>query len=347
MKAIVQNSSFGTLPDGQPVRLFTLRNAHGLEAKVTNYGTIITELLVPDRTGKLGDVVLGFDSLAPYLKGHPYFGCTVGRVANRILNGRFELDGKRYKLALNNKINHLHGGVKGFDKVVWQAEPSATGAAVEFTYVSQDGEEGYPGRLEVAVVMALSDANELSIDYTATTTKATPVNLTNHSYFNLAGGGSVLEHELMIAADFYTPSDADLMPTGEIREVKGTFLDFTAPRPIGSRFSEIPPDRGGLDFNFVLRNPGRSPALAARVCEPRTGRVMEVWTTEPGVQLYTGNFLDGSLTGKHGVSYQRHGAFCLETQRFPGALRYPHFPTIILRPGETYRHTTTHKFSTR
>ena len=345
MKTTVQKSSFGKLPDGTPVELFTLRNANGLLVKITNYGTIVTELHVPDRTGKPGDIVLGFDTLEQYLKGHPYFGATIGRVANRIKDGQFTLDGRTYRLALNNVTNHLHGGMKGFDKVVWKAEPQA-GAAVKFTYVSPDGEEGYPGRLEVWVVMTLTDANELSVDYTATTDKPTPVNLTNHSYFNLAGQGDVLNHVLMLAADSYTASDAELMPTGEIKAVKGTPFDFTVPRPIGSRFPELPSDRVGYDYNYVLRSRGKAPTLAARVLEPQTGRVMEVLTTEPGIQLYTGNFLDGSLTGKRGVVYRRHSAFCLETQHFPGSLQHAAFPSIILRPGQTYRQTTVHKFAT-
>jgi len=345
MKARARKSRFGKLPDGTAVALYTLTNANGLTAKVAAYGTIITQLHVPDRRGKLGDIVLGFDNLEQYLKGHPYFGATVGRVANRIAKGRFTLDGKTYALATNNGPNHLHGGLKGFDKVVWKAEPRA-GAAVKFTYTSRDGEEGYPGTLTVAVTMALTDANELRLDYRATADKPTPVNLTNHSYFNLAGNGDVLDHELMIAAKHYTPSDSALIPTGEIKSVKGTPMDFTIPQPIGSRFAQLDTDPLGYDHNYVLNAGGKRLALAARVYEPQSGRVMEVHTTQQGIQLYTANFLDGSLKGKRGVVYHQHSAFCLETQHFPDSVHQPRFPSIILRPGQTYRHTTVHKFST-
>ena len=325
MNPNVKKSPFGTLPDGTAVDLFTLTNAHGLVAKITNYGTIITEVRVPDRQGKLGDIVLGFDNLGQYLKGHPYFGCTVGRVANRIAGGKFTLDGKAYTLAVNNGPNHLHGGRKGFDKVVWKAEPQ-TGAAVTFSYTSPDSEEGYPGSLKVTVVMTLTDADELRIDYSATTDKPTPLNLTNHSYFNLAGEGDVLGHELMLAADHFTPSDAHLIPTGEIKSVKGTPLDFTTPKTLGLRITELKNDERGYDHNFVLNNGGKALALAARVHEPKSGRVMEVHTTEPGIQLYTANYLDGSLTGKNGVAYRKHSAFCLETQHYPDSVNKPNFP---------------------
>lgn len=344
MKTGVQSSRFGSLPDGTAAELYTLTNANGLIAKLTNYGTIITELHVPDRQGNLGDIVLGFDNLGQYLQGHPYFGATVGRFANRIAKGQFTLDGKTYNLAVNNGPNHLHGGRKGFDKVVWKAEPQA-GAAVRFTYTSPDGEEGYPGTLATTVIITLTDANELRIDYTATTDKPTPVNLTNHSYFNLAGAGDVLSHEVMIAADHYTPPDAALIPTGEIRPVKGTPLDFTTPQNIGSRFAQLQTQPVGYDNNFVLRSGGRGLELAARVCEPTTGRVMEVHTTQPGTQFYTGNFLNGSLTGKRGAVYHRHTALCLETQHFPDSVNHPNFPSVILRPGQTYRQTTVHKFA--
>ena len=327
--------------------LYTLTNANGLSAKVTTYGTIITELHVPDRQGKPGDIVLGFDNLAQYLKGHPYFGCTVGRVANRIAKGRFTLDGQTYALAINNGPNHLHGGLKGFDKVVWKAEPQA-GAAVKFTYTSPDGEEGYPGTLAVAVTMTLTDANELRIDYTATTDKPTPVNLTNHSYFNLAGDGDVLGHELMIAADHYTPSDSALDPHRRDQTGQRHADGFYARRsPSVRALRSFTRDPVGYDHNYVLNGGGKGLALAARVYEPRSGRVMEVHTTQPGVQLYTANFLDGSLTGKRGVVYRQHTGFCLETQHFPDSVNQPKFPSVILRPGQTYRHTTVHKFSTQ
>ena len=363
----IQRIAFGKLPDGTAVDLYTLTNANGLTARITTYGTIITELRVPDRRGALGDIVLGFDNLDQYLKGHPYFGCTVGRVANRIAKGRFTLDGQTCTLAANDGPNHLHGGFKGFDKVVWRAEPQA-GAAVKFTYTSPDGEEGYPGTLAVAVTMALTDANELRLDYRATTDKPTPVNLTNHSYFNFAGNGDVLDHELMIAADYYTPSDSAFNPTGEIKPVKDTPLDFTTPQPIGLRFAQLHTHPLGYDHNYVLdvaraSSPassggvpppepvglpgGKGLALAARVSEPGSGRLMEVHTTQPGVQLYTANFLDGSLTGKRGIVYRQHTAFCLETQHFPDSVNRPEFPSVILRPDQTYRHTTVHKFSTQ
>jgi aldose 1-epimerase len=346
MQAQVQKTSFGALPDGTAVDLYTLANANGLSAKVTTYGAIITELHVPDGKGEFCDIVLGYDNLEQYLRKHPFFGATVGRVANRIAKGRFTLVGKTYALATNNGPNHLHGGLKGFDKKVWQAEPQ-TGAAVKFSYTSPDGEEGYPGTLAVAVTMTLTDANELRLDYTATTDKPTPVNLTNHSYFNLAGEGSALEHEMMLAADYYTPSDSTLIPTGEIKLVKDTPMDFTAPRPIGSRFAQLQNKPVGYDYNYVLNSGGKGLALAARVSEPRSGRVMEVHTTQPGIQFYSANFLDGTLTGKRGVVYQQHSAFCLETQHFPDSVNQPQFPSVILRPGQTYRQTTVHKFLTR
>ena len=344
MKPNTQVSSFGALPDGSGVSLYILVNAHGLTAKITNYGTIITELHVPDRNGRLGDVVLGFDNLAQYLKGHPYFGCTVGRFANRIAKGQFTLDGKPYKLAVNNGPNALHGGLKGFDKVIWKAEPQSD-AAVRFSYTSADGEEGYPGKLDVTVTMALTDANELRLDYTAVTNKPTPLNLTNHSYFNLLGQGPILDHELTIAADHFTPTDSTLIPTGEIKSVKGTAMDFTSPRRIGAEIANIGNEEKGYDHNYVLNAGGKSLAFAARVYEPRTGRVLELQTTEPGVQLYTANYLDGSLVGKGGVVYARQTAFCLETQHYPDSVNQPQFPSTILRPGETYRQTTVFKFS--
>ncbi len=348
MKATVARSAFGMLPPNRTVDLFTLTNANGLVARITNYGTILTELHVPDRKGRLCDVVLGFDNLGQYFKGHPYFGCTVGRVANRIAGGKFRLGGKTYTLAVNNGPNALHGGIKGFDKVLWKATP-LRGAAVRFDYTSADGEEGYPGKLRVTVTMKLTDANELLIDYTATTTKPTPLNLTNHSYFNLAGQGDIKDHKLLIAADFFTPKSPANVPTGEVRPVRGTPLDFTRPMAIGARFAKLGGKPQGYDHNFVLRgdatNAGQ-PGFCARVVEPRSGRVMEVFTTEPGVQLYTANWLDGSLVGKRGVVYGRHCGLCLETQHFPNSINIPHFPSTVLRPGETYGQTTVYRFST-
>ena len=339
----IQRSDFGRLPDGRTPSLFSLTNPNGLIARISNYGTILTELHVPDRQGRLADVVLGFDNLDQYLQGHPYFGCTVGRVANRIAQGKFSLDGQLYSLALNNGPNHLHGGLKGFDKVLWHAEPQPR-QSVKFTYASADGEEGYPGRLEVTVVITLTDSDELRIDYTALTDRPTPVNLTNHSYFNLAGSGDILNHELMLAADGYTPTDATLIPTGEIKAVQRTPMDFRAPEPIGSRIAQLEGDEPGYDSNYVINGGGSSLTLAARVLEPGSGRVMEVRTTQPGVQLYTANYLDGSLTGKRGFVYQRHTGFCLETQHYPDSVNRPNFPSCILRPGQTYRHSTVHKF---
>jgi aldose 1-epimerase len=348
MKASVTRSPFGRLPKGPAVELFTLTNARGLVAKVTNYGTIVTELHVPDRRGRLADVVLGFDNLQQYLSGHPYFGCTTGRVANRIARGKFMLEGKRYSLLVNNGPNHLHGGRKGFDKVVWQATP-LRGATVRFDYTSADGEEGYPGELTVTVVMKLTDDNQFLIDYTAATTRPTPLNLTNHSYFNLAGRGDVKGHKLMIAADYYTPKGALDVPTGEIRPVKGTPFDFTRPVAVGARFAKVGVKPPGYDHNFVLRGDGTNaglPAFCARVTEPKSGRVMDLFTTEPGVQLYTANYLDGSLKGKGGQVYGPHAALCLETQHFPNSINIPHFPSTVLRPGETYHQLTIHRFST-
>jgi len=344
MKPTLTQSHFGNLPDGTAVDLFTLTNKNGLVAKITNYGTIITELHVPDRKGQPGDVVLGFDNLKQYAQGHPYLGCTVGRYANRIAKGRFALDGKSFKLAINNGHNSLHGGVKGFDKVVWSASP-LKGAAVKFSYTSADGEEGFPGKVAATVIMALTDENELAIDYFARTTKTTHVNLTNHSYFNLACRGDVKAHKLALEADFYTPKDAIDIPTGEIHSVTGTPFDFTKPAAIGSRFTRLGGEPQGYDHNFVLRGGGQSLALAATVVEPKSGRVMEVFTTEPGIQLYTANWLDGSLTGKNGWTYQPHHAFCLEAQHYPDSPNKPHFPSTLLRPGEIYRQTTVHRFS--
>jgi aldose 1-epimerase len=345
----VEKTSWGRLDDGTPIELYTLTNEKGVVAKITTYGAILTELWVPDRNGKLNNVVLGFDNLDQYVKGNPFFGATTGRVANRIAKGRFTLDGKEYRLAVNNGPNHLHGGIKGFDKRVWKAEPVTVkdGVAVKFTYLSPDGEEGYPGNLKVAVLYTLTDDNELRIDYSASTDKATPINLTNHSYFNLAGTGSVLDHVLMINADHYTAADATLIPTGEIVPVKGTPLDFTKPMPIGARVAEVMSFAKGYDHNFVLKGGGKKLSLCARVHEPKSGRVMEVRTTEPGVQLYTANHLDGTLKGVDGVVYAQHSGFCLETQHFPDSINKPNFPSVVLRPGQTFKSSTVHKFSVK
>src|SRR3954451_22097093 len=353
-RARVETMDFGKTPDGTPVDLYVLTNGR-MTVKVMTYGAIITEIDVPDREGKASDVVLGFDQLSGYLAGHPYFGAAVGRVANRVARGAFTLDGKDYKLAVNNGPNSLHGGLKGFDKVVWDARDASgpDGPAVRMTYLSKDGEEGYPGNLSVTVTYTLTADDALRIDYAATTDKATPVNLTNHTYFHLAGpaSGPILGHEVWLAADRYTPVDAALIPTGEIKPVRGTPLDLTTPTTIGARLDQLDGDPIGYDHNFVLRgdpaSPPSSPVLAARVREPTSGRILEVFTTEPGIQFYTGNFLDGTLKGKGGVVYRKHQGFCLEAQHFPDSVNQPAFPSTILRPGSSYRQTTIYKFSAR
>jgi aldose 1-epimerase len=347
--ARIEQRVFGTATDGIPVKIYTLTNGKGMVAKVTEYGAMLTELWVPDRDGKFTDVVLGFDSLEQYLNGPSFFGSTVGRVANRIAKGKFMLDGKEYVLATNRPPNHLHGGFKGFDKRVWKSRPlpvTDSVVAVEFTYTSPDGEEGYPGTLNVTVVYSLTDANELRIDYTATTDKATPVNLTNHSFFNLAGAGSVLNHLLTLNADHYTPADATLIPTGEIVPVKGTGLDFTKPRRMGERIDEFRSFANGYDHNFVLNSGGGKLARCARVEEPKSGRVMEIRTTEPGVQFFTGNRLDGKFTGIGGVTYRQHGGFCLEPHHFPDSINKTNFPSVVLRPGEVFKSSTAYQFTT-
>jgi aldose 1-epimerase len=349
-KAGVQKMAFGKTSDGAAIDLYVLTNNKGMTAKVMTYGTILTELDVPDKTGKAVDVVLGFDNLKGYLDGHPFFGANAGRVANRIAKGKFTLDGKQYTLAINNPPNTLHGGNKGFDKVVWKAEivPAKDGQAVKFTYTSPDGEEGYPGTLNASVTYTLTDANELRLDYSATTDKATPVNLAHHSYFNLAGAGAgdILGHEVTFNAEKYTPTDQTLIPTGKIESVKGTPLDFTTPTTIGKRIGELKGAPGGYDHNFVLNGgDGKGPHLAAKVREAKSGRVLEVFTTEPGLQFYTGNFLDGTLKGKGGVLYKKHYGFCLEAQHFPDSVNHPEFPSTILKPGQTYSQTTIYKFS--
>lgn len=352
---IVNEAPFGVAPDGQQVSVYTLTNANGVEARVTNYGGIVLSLRVPDRDGNLEDVVLGFDSLSAYVAGHPYFGALIGRYGNRIANGSFTLDGETYQLPRNNGPNSLHGGEQGFDKVVWAAEPfdNEEGQGVVLTYTSADGEQGYPGTLQARVTYTLTDNNELIFDYHATTDRATPVNLTQHTYFNLAGdgSGSILNHEMMLNASRFTPVDSTLIPTGELRAVEGTPFDFRQPTTLGARIGEDDEQlRFGLgyDHNFVLDGGGAdSLALAARVYEPTSGRVMEVLTTEPGVQLYTGNFLDGSLTGKNGAVYAHRTGFCLETQHFPDSPNQPAFPSTILQPGEEYTSRTVYRFSTR
>ena len=348
--ATVTQQPFGVLTDGDSVKLFTLTNARGVEVKVITYGAIIVSLKVPDRSGALGDVVLGFDDLAGYLGETPYFGALIGRYGNRIGRASFQLDGTTYRLAANNGANHLHGGLRGFDKVVWDAQPleGGSGAAVVFRRTSPAGEEGYPGALSVEVTYTLTDANALIFDYLATTDAPTPVNLTQHSYFNLAGDGSgdVLGHLLTLNADRYTPVDGGLIPTGELATVEGTPFDFRTPHAIGERIGaddEQIRRGGGYDHNFVLSRDAAAPdalVLAARVEEPRSGRFLEVRTTEPGVQLYSGNLLDGTLTGKSGAVYGHRYGFCLETQHFPDSPNQPGFPSTLLRPGEEYRSRT-------
>jgi aldose 1-epimerase len=352
-KANLKKESYGKTADGQEVELYTLSNTNGLETEITTYGGIVVSIKVPDRDGKFDDVVLGFDSLDGYLKGHPFFGALVGRYGNRIGKAKFTLNGKEYKLAVNNGENSLHGGNKGFDKVVWKAKPVTVkdGVALELSYLSKDGEEGFPGNLSVKVTYTLTNTNELKIDYSATTDQDTIVNLTNHSYFNLAGqgNGDILAHQLQINADRFTPVDAGLIPTGELRSVKATPLDFTQVAAIGARIGQDDEQLKlgkGYDHNFVLNGKAGTLRLAAKVVEPTTGRVMEVLTTEPGVQLYTANFLDGSLKGKDGKAYGARSAFCLETQHFPDSPNKPDFPTTVLKKGGRYQTTTVFKFST-
>jgi aldose 1-epimerase len=345
----ITKESFGQTPDGQEITLYTLTNPNGIKAKIMNYGATLVSLETPDRNGDLADITLGFDTFDGYLTDHPYFGVIVGRYANRIGKGRFVLDGVEYKLATNNGPNHLHGGIKGFDKVVWKVNEVKANdniAAVKLSYLSKDGEEGYPGNLTCSVTYTLTKDNELRIDYEAKTDKTTVINMTNHAYWNLAGqgNGDILGHELMINADKYTPVDEGLIPTGEIKNVKGSPMDFTKPMVIGSRIDKV---KGGYDHNYVLNSGGGKLALAARVYEPTTGRVMEVETTEPGIQFYSGNFLDGSITGKSGKVYKKHYGFCLETQHFPDSPNKPNFPSVVLKPGEKYTTETIYKFSTK
>jgi aldose 1-epimerase len=342
----VTRAPFGKLPDGTAVEAFTLRNAHGVEVRAITYGAIITSLRVPDRAGRFDDVVLGHDTLAGYVEKPAYFGAVVGRYGNRIAKGRFTLDGKTYTLATNNGPNHLHGGVRGFDKVVWKAEPAASGAGVTFTYTSPDGEEGYPGTLTARVTYTLSDRDELGLEYSATTDKPTVVNLTQHSYFNLAGassGGDILGHELTIDADRFTPVDPTLIPTGELAPVAGTPFDFRKATAIGARIGQDDEQLhrgGGYDHNFVLDRPEAGLRRAVRLADPKSGRTMEIQTTEPGVQFYSGNFLDGTITGKGGTVYKYRSGLCLETQHFPDSPNHPAFPSTVLRPGKEYRSKT-------
>jgi aldose 1-epimerase len=348
--AKVEKRSFGQTAEGQPVDLYVLSNANGMRAEIITYGGIVRSLEVPDRSGRIADVVLGFDSIEGYLKEHPYFGAIIGRYGNRIANARFTLEDKEYKLAANNGPNSLHGGLKGFDKRVWTVRDHGGGddAHLTLNYVSADGEEGYPGTLDVTVKYTLTHANELKIDYTATTDKTTVLNLTNHSYFNLSGAENILDHELKINASDFTPVDATLIPTGKPAAVAETPFDFRDATKIGARINDKHEqiERGkGYDHNFVLDGMGMR--VAAEVYDPKTGRHLEVSTDQPGVQFYAGNFLDGSLTGKGGRVYGHRSGFCLETQHFPDSPNQASFPSTRLLPGPTYQTTTVYKFSTK
>ena len=350
-KPSVTQSAFGKTRQGEQAELFVLRNTAGLEVSITNFGGIITAIKTPDAHGHFDDIVLGFNELEPYLQPGPFFGALIGRFGNRIANAQFQLDGTRWQLAANDGPNHLHGGITGFDKVLWQATPVVfdDAAGLTLTLLSPDGDQGYPGNLQVTVNYQLSNDNSLLVDYHATTDRATPVNLTQHSYFNLAGEGDVLQHRLMINADRFTPVNSTLIPVGDLASVAGTPFDFRAPKSIGADINHADQQldfAGGYDHNFVLNKPEpKSLTLAAHAAEPTSGRVLEVWTEEPGMQLYTGNFLDGSLSGK-GKVYAYRSGFCLEAQHFPDAPNQPDFPSTILQPGEEYASKTIFKFLT-
>lgn len=348
----MRKEPFGRLPDKREAELFILTNTSGMEAAITNYGAALVRLSTPDRNGKLGDIVLGYDSLKGYLEDKAYLGVVVGRYGNRIAHAKFELNGITYQLNANIGENTLHGGLLGFSKKLWQAREitSPEGSAVELTYSSPDGEEGYPGNLVASITYTLTDNNELRLDYTAKTNKETVLNLTNHSYFNLAGqgNGDILRHEIMIHADRFTPTDAGSIPTGELRSVKGTPLDFRKSTLIGLRINQDDEQLrfgSGYDQNWVLNQTQEGELmLAARVSEPQSGRVLEVWTTEPGLQFYTGNFLDGTIVGKDGKVYRHRFGLCLETQHFPDSPNQPSFPSTVLKPGQEYKSTTTFRF---
>lgn len=346
----MEHKPFGQTAEGEKVDLYTLTNPNGMEAAISTYGGIVVSLKTPDRSGKLGDVVLGFDDLKGYLGASPYFGALVGRYGNRIAKGKFSLDGVEYTLAKNNGENSLHGGLRGFDKRVWTAK-EVSPESLELSYFSKDGEEGYPGNLSATVTYTLTDSNELKIDYSATTDKDTVLNLTNHSYFNLAGEGEgdILGEMVMINADRFTPTDSGLIPTGELRSVEGTPFDFRKPHAIGERINSTDEQivmAKGYDQNFVLNRAGNGLELAARVTDPKTGRVMEVLTTQPGLQFYSSNFLDGTIHGKGGKVYGPRAAFCMETQHFPDSPNHPSFPSTELKPGERYQTTTMYRFLT-
>ncbi|MCK9422891.1 MAG: galactose mutarotase [Bacteroidales bacterium] len=341
---VSMKTAFGTV-DHKPVFLYTLTNTNGLTVKITNYGGIITSILMPDKYGKPGDIVLGYDGLKDYIANSPYFGALVGRYANRIAKGRFILDGKTYKLAINNGNNALHGGLKGFDKVVWDVSElkDSTRAGLILTYVSKDGEEGYPGNLKIKAIYTLNENDELILQIEATTDKPTPVNICNHTYFNLSEADTnILGHIVTLYADQFTEVNGELIPTGKLPSVRGTPMDFITSVAIGAGIDKV---RGGYDHNYVLRKKPGELALATQVFDPRTGRQVEILTTQPGIQFYTGNFLDGTIRGKGGKIYKKHYGFCLETQHFPDSPNQPNFPTTILMPGKTYSETTIYKFS--
>jgi aldose 1-epimerase len=346
----ISKQSFGKVADGTPVELFTIRNRQNAEVRITNYGGIVQAFLMPDNSGKVADVVLGYDSLEGYLKKSPYFGCLVGRYGNRIARGKFMLNGQQYILAINNGPNALHGGIRGFDKVVWEPKilTNREGSALELGYVSKDGEEGYPGTLSVTATYNFSDDSALRLDYVATTDKDTIINLTQHSYFNLAGTGDILNHDVVIDADKFTPVDSTLIPTGELRSVTGTPFDFRRPTPIGACINQEDEQlkfAGGYDQNWVVNKEPGELKRAAIVREPASRRVLEVFSTEPGLQFYSGNFLDGSITGKAGWVYERRNGFCMEPQHFPDSPNHSGFPSVVLRPGEVYRNTIVYKIS--
>lgn len=352
-KPSIKKESFGKTADGTAVDIYTLTNVKGVEAKIITYGGIVVSLKVPDRTGKLGDIVLGYDSMDGYNKNAGYLGALVGRYGNRIAKGKFKLNGVEYSLAVNNGENHLHGGIKGYDKVVWTATPlnATNGQALRLKYLSKDGEEGYPGTLSVTVIYTLTNNNELRIDYSATTDKATVVNLTHHSYFNLAGAGSgdILQHQVTINANRFTPTDAGSIPTGELRSVKGTPMDFTKATAIGARINQDDEQLRfgkGYDHNWVLNRKGAGLTLAATAYDQTSGRLLSMYTTEPGTQFYSGNFLDGS-TGKDGKAYTERTGFCFEAQHFPDSPNETAFPSVVLRPGQVYKQTTIYRFSAK
>jgi aldose 1-epimerase len=350
----VVEAAFGTLDDGGKVTLYTLTNASGAEAKIINYGAIVVSLKVPDREGKLRDVVLGYDDLAGYVKDKDFFGSTVGRYGNRIGAGKFTLDGKTYQLDTNNGPNHLHGGAQGFYKKLWKADPvkGKDGPGVKLTYVSKDGEQGYPGTVTLTVTYTLTRENGLRIDYLGTTDKPTILNPTHHSYFNLSGDPThkILDEELTIVADKTTPVDAGLIPTGQLADVTGTPMDFRKPTKIGARVDAKDEQLGfgkGYDHNWVLSTPSKKVRKVAELYDPTSGIVMQILTDQPGLQFYSGNFLNGTIHGKNGVAYQHRTAVCLEPQVFPDAPNHPKFPSAVLRPGQRYRQTTIYQFSTR